>query len=48
MNRTQEKPKYSDKYFDSEFEYRYVTLPRVLADRIIEIRNEDRFLDEEE
>ena len=48
MSRTQEKPKYSDKYFDAEFEYRYVTLPRALTDRIIEIRNDGKFLDEEE
>lgn len=48
MNRSQEKPKYSDKYFDSEYEYRYVTLPRSQADKIIEIRNQGKYLTEEQ
>lgn len=48
MNRNQEKPKYSDKFFDSEYEYRFVTLPRSMTDKIIEIRLQGRFLSEEE
>lgn len=48
MNRTVEKPKYSDKYYDSEYEYRYVTLPRNLTDSIIEVRNQGKYLTEEQ
>jgi cyclin-dependent kinase regulatory subunit CKS1 len=41
-------PKYSDKYFDIDFEYRYVILPRNMADKIIEIRETGGYLSEDE
>ena len=44
MNRSQEKPKYSDKFFDSEYEYRFVTLPRSMTEKILEIRSQGRYL----
>ena len=48
MIRSQEKPKYSDKFFDSEYEYRFVTLPRSMTDKIIEVRTQGKYLSEEE
>ncbi len=33
-----EKPEYSEKYFDNEFEYRYVLLPQEMASRVKDMR----------
>ena len=41
-------PKYSEKYFDRDFEYRYVILHRSMSDKIVEIREKGRYLTEEE
>ena len=41
-------PKYSDKYFDKDYEYRYVILSRSLADKIIEIRDTGSYLSEDD
>ena len=40
--------KYSDKYFDAEYEYRYVILPRSMSDIIIKLRESGRYLTEED
>lgn len=49
MNRIEDiKPKYSDKFYDNEFEYRYVTLPRSCSDKIIELRDKGKYLTEDE
>ena len=48
MIRRHENPKFSDKFFDNEYEYRFVTLPRNKTDKILEIRAQERYLSEEE
>ena len=48
MNRVDEKPKYSDKFFDNEFEYRYVTLPISFSDKIVDLRDKGKYLTEDE
>lgn len=40
--------KYSDKFVDSEYEYRYVVLPRAMTEQILELREQNLYLSEEE
>ena len=44
LKQLQEKPEYSERYYDDSFEYRYVVLPRELA---AELKNK-KILSEDE
>ena len=44
LKQLQEKPEYSERYFDDHFEYRYVVLPREMA---AELKNK-KILSEDE